>query len=88
MLIWLGVRVEHASLFSGDNLVFVQNATNKVSLLKNKHVADSYHKSRETVVAAIVHLVKAFGENNFEGVLTNTQTLVYFSHLVGAILHG
>jgi hypothetical protein len=41
------VKVEHASYVFGDNLGLIQNVTIKDSLLKKKHVAISYHKTRK-----------------------------------------
>jgi regulator of RNase E activity RraA len=48
MLRCLGVSVEHASILYGDNQGVIQNATIAESLLKKKHVAIAYHKTRES----------------------------------------
>jgi hypothetical protein len=88
MLRCLGVKVEHASLVCGDNMGVIQNVTLKDSLLKKKHVAISYHKSRECVAAGIAHPVKTKGKNNFADILTKGQTHKDFSTLVGAIMWG
>ena len=58
MMRCLGVKVEIASLLCGDNLGVVQNSTIKASLQKKKHVAISYHKTREAAAAGIVHPIK------------------------------
>ena len=46
MLRALGIKVTNASFLCRDNLGVIQNATIKDSLLKKKHVAISYHKTR------------------------------------------
>ena len=61
-----------------DNLSVVQNSTIKVSLLKKKHVATSYHKIREAVATGIVHLIKTDGTINYENVLIKSQDLKTF----------
>jgi hypothetical protein len=88
MLRCLGVKVEHASVVCGDNLGVVQNICLKDSLLKKKHVAISYHKSRESVAAGIAHPVKTKGTHNFADVMTKAQTHKTFCILVGAIMWG
>ena len=58
MLRCLGVKVDTASLICGDNKGVVQNCTISDSLLKKKHVAIAYHKTRESAAAGIVHPIK------------------------------
>ena len=70
MLRALGVRVEHPSFMLGDNLGVVQNATIKESLLKKKHVALSYNKTREATAAGIVHPAHISGDYNYADTLT------------------
>ena len=55
MLRCLGVTVSRASLVCGDNLGVIQNCTLSESLLKKKHVAIAYHKSREAAAAGMIH---------------------------------
>ena len=88
MLRCLGVKVEHASLICGDNKGVVQNATISESLLKKKHVAISYHKTREAAAAGICHPIKTKGTDNFADVLTKAQTLKAFCVLVGGFMFG
>ena len=88
MLRCLGVKVEHASFVCGDNLGVIQNVSIKDSLLKKKHVAISYHKSRECIAAGIAHPMKTKGKHNFADVFTKGQTHKDFSTLVGAMMWG
>jgi hypothetical protein len=88
MLRCLGVRVNHASLICGDNLGVIQNSTISDSLLKKKHVAIAYHKTREAAAAGIVHPIKTDGVDNYADVLTKSQTIKTFARLVCAIMHG
>jgi hypothetical protein len=66
----------------------VQNATISESLLKKKHVAISYNKTREAAAAGIAHPIKTGGVDNFADVLTKAQTLKCFSTLVEGFMHG
>ena len=52
----------------------IQNVLIKDSLLKKKHVAISYHKSRECIAAGIAHPMKTKGKHNFADVFTKGQT--------------
>ena len=88
MLRCLGVKVEHASFVCGDNLGVIQNVSIKDSLLKKKHVAISYHKSRECIAAGIAHPMKTKGKHNFADVFTKAQTHKDFSTLIGAMMWG
>jgi hypothetical protein len=88
MLRCLGVKVTHASMVCGDNMGVVQNSTISESLLKKKHVAISYHKTREAAAAGIAHPIKTGGADNFADVLTKAQTLKLFCLLVGGFMHG
>ena len=53
MLRCLGVYVEHTTRIYGDNAGVILNATIPSSLLKKKHVALSYHMTREAVASGI-----------------------------------
>ncbi len=70
----MGVKVEHASYVFGDNLGVIQNVTIKDSLLKKKHVAISYHKTREATAADITHPIKILGILNYADCLTRSLT--------------
>ena len=88
MMRCLGVKVEIASLLCGDNLGVIQNSTIKVSLLKKKHVAISYHKTREASAAGIVHPIKTCGTINYSDVLTKSQDLKTFKTITGSYMYG
>jgi hypothetical protein len=88
MLRCLGVKVEHASMICGDNLGVIQNATIAESLLKKKHVAIAYHKTREAAAAGICHPIKTGGVDNFADTLTKAQTIKTFCTLVGGFMFG
>ena len=88
MLRALGVKVEMPSPMFGDNLGVVQNVSVKDSLLKKKHIALSYHKTREAVAARVVHPIHMYGDFNFSDTLTKAQTQKVFSRLVSGVFHG
>ena len=80
----MGVKVEHASYVFGDNLGVIQNVTIKDSLLKKKHVAISYHKTREATAAGITHHVKILGTRNYADCLTKSLT----EKILGGLTNG
>ena len=88
MLRCLGVRVNTASLVCGDNKGVVQNCTIPDSLLKKKHVAIAYHKTRESAAAGIVHPIKIAGINNFADLFTKALTGKTFWRLYGKLTRG
>ena len=88
MLRALGVKVESTTMMHGDNLGVVQNATIKDSLLKKKHVALSYNKTREATAAGIILPVHINGDWNYADTLTKSQTRKTFARLVQGIFHG
>jgi hypothetical protein len=88
MLRCLGVKVEHASLICGDNKGVIQNCTISDSLLKKKHVAIAYHKTRESAAAGITHPIKIATENNFADLLTKSLTGRPFWRLYGKLTKG
>ena len=84
----MGVKVEHASYVFGDNLGVIQNVTIKESLLKKKHVAISYHKTREATAAGITHPVKILGTRNYADCLTKSLTEKIFGGLTNGCMSG
>ena len=88
MLRYLGVRVDTASLICGDNKGVAQNCTISDSLLKKKHVAIAYHKTRESAAAGIVHPIKIAGTNNFVDLLANAPAGKTFWRLYGKLTKG
>lgn len=85
MLRCLGVKVNTATLICGDNKGVVQNCTISDSLLKKKHVAIAYHKTREAAAAGIVHPIKINTADNFADLLTKALTGKTFWRLYGAL---
>ncbi len=88
MLRCLGVKVLHDSLICGDNLGVIQNCTIKDSLLKKKHIAITYHKTREAAASGIGHPIKTPGTMNYADCLTKCQTLKCFATLIGGMMSG
>ena len=88
MLRCLGVKVRHASLICGDNMGVIQNSTIAESLLKKKHVAIAFHKTRESAAAGICHPIKTKSKDNFADILTKAVTGKTFWSLYGALTRG
>ena len=87
MLRSFGIRVEYATPVLGDNKGVLQNCTIDDSTLKKKHVAISYHKSRECAAAGIVHPLKKEVEFNFADICTKfTTTKIYHTLLDGIMM--
>jgi hypothetical protein len=88
MLQCLGVKVLHASLICGENLRVIQNCTIKDSLLKMKHIAIAYNKTREAAASGIGSPIKPPGTMNYANCLTKSQTLKYFATFIGGMISG
>ena len=88
MMRCFGVNVETASLLCGDNMGVIQNSTIKSILLKKKHVAISYHKTREAAAFGTVHSIKTDGTINYADVLTKSQYLKTFQLIMGSYFYG
>lgn len=88
MLRCLGVKVAQASLICGDNMGVIQNCTLADSLLKKKHVAIAFHKTREAAAAGICHPIKIRSEHNFGDIFTKAVAGKAFWKLYGALTSG
>ena len=88
MMRCLGVKVSRASLVCGDNLGVIQNCTLSESLLKKKHVAIAYHKSREAAAAGMIHPMKVLSKNNFADLLTKALGGQVFWSLLDRMTRG
>lgn len=86
MLRCLGVRVTKPSKILGDNRSVILNSTISSSLLKKKHVAIAYHKTREATAAGIVHPLKTKGDWNFADVCTKAQPRKTHATLVNGMM--
>jgi hypothetical protein len=83
MLQCMGVKVEHSSYVFGDNLGVIQNMTIKDSLLKKKHLAISYHKTREATAAIPLG---SLGTRNYTDCLTEALTEKIFGGLTNGCM--
>ena len=83
----LGVNVETTSLLCGDNMGVIQNSKIKSSLLKKKHVAILYHKTREAAASGTVHPIKTDVTINYADVLTKSQNLKTFQLIKGSYFY-
>ena len=88
MLRCLGVKVTAPTVILGDNKGVIQNSAIDNSLLKKKHVAIAYHKTREAAASGICQPMWTDGRYNVADVLTKAQTIKDFATLVGSVLHG
>jgi hypothetical protein len=88
MMRCLGVKVSYASLVCGDNLAVIQNCTVSDSLLKKKHVAIAYHKSREAAAAGMIHPMKVLSKDNFADLLTKAMAGPAFWSLMERLTRG
>ena len=82
MLRCLGVKVLYSSIMCGDNLGVIQNCSIPSSLLKKKHVAIAYHKTREAAASGIIHPVKTMSHDNFADLLTKALPNAAFTELL------
>ena len=66
----MGVHVSKPTNILGDNRSVIINATEQDSLLKKKHVAIAYHKTRESVAAGTVQPLNTKSQDIFSDMLT------------------
>ena len=88
MLRCLGINVNTASAVYGDNLVVIQNANIKDSLLKNNYVVISYHKVREAVAVGIIFPIKIVSADNFADCLTKFLPIANHNRLINGLFYG
>ena len=86
MLRCLGVKVTQPTNILGDNRSVIINATERDSLLKKKHVAIAYHKTREAAAAKIVRPLKTHTSDNFADMLTKALGKQPFHKLCRGVL--
>ena len=65
----------------------IQNSTIKSILLEKKHVAISYHKTREAAASFTVHPIKTDGNINYADVLKKYQYLKTFQLITGSYFY-
>ena len=65
----------------------IQNITIKSSLLKKKHVAILYRKTREADASGTVHPIKTDGTMNYADVLMKSQDLKTFQLITGSYFY-
>ena len=75
-------------MICGDSMSVFHNVSESDSLLKKKHVAISYHKTREAAAAGVVHPVKVSGEHNYADLMTKSQALKCFNYLSNGFMWG
>lgn len=86
MLRCLGVKVTRPTPILGDNRSVIMNATIPSSLLKKKHVAISYHMTREATAASICRPLKTKGDWNYSDVCTKAQVRKTHAVLVNGMM--
>jgi hypothetical protein len=86
MLQCLGVKVLKPSNILEDNQSVILNSTIASSLLKKKHIAIAYHKTREAAAAGIVQPLKTKGDWNFADICTKLQTRKTHAMLIGGMM--
>ena len=70
MLRCLGCKIESPTDIFGDNLSVIQNSQNPEADLSKKHVAISFHVTREAVAAGIIRPYWLQGAHNTPDIMT------------------
>ena len=83
----LGVKVQQASNVMCDNLGVVQNSLQAGSLLKKKHVAVSYHATREAVACRAILPLKIDTHDNYADLMTKSLPKQTFWGLSKALFY-
>lgn len=86
MLRMLGVKIDGSVLLLGDNKSVVLNTTIPSSVLKKKHCAIAYHRTREAVAARIIRFCHIDSQVNVADLLTKPLPNPNFHHLVKPLL--
>ena len=82
MLRCLGVKVKSLTLLLGNNKGIIHNSTLPNSILKKKHVAISYYKTRKCATAGILYPLKTKGNRNFLDIIAKVTTeKVFYQHI-------
>ena len=91
MLRCLGVHVTRPTNVFGDNKSVIFNCERCDRLLKKKHTAIAYHKTREAAAAGIISAgiiqpIKIPSKYNYADILTKSLTRKAFSFLRNGIM--
>ena len=82
----LGVPLDGSALMLGDNKSVVLNTTVPSSVLKKKHCAIAYHRTREAIASRAVRFCHVESSKNMADILTKPLPNTLFHHLVRPIL--
>jgi hypothetical protein len=66
----MGVDIDGPCNVFCDNNAVVQNSTNPESMLKKKHAAINYHRTREAIAAGVIRVAKEDTATNIADILT------------------
>ena len=86
MLKMMGVRIDGSTLMLGDNKSVVLNTTVPSSVLKKKHCAIAYHRTREAIAARSIRFCHIESGVNIADLMTKPLPNALFHHLVKPIL--
>ena len=82
----MGVEVDGPTNVFCDNSAVVTNSTAPESVLKKKHNAIAYHRTREACAAGIIRIAKIEGEKNLADILTKLMPGPKLREMAGQIL--
>ena len=82
----MGVEVEGPTSVYCDNNSVVTSCTRTESVLKKKHCAIAYHRTREAVAASIVRICHEMGETNLADIFTKCLPGTRLRELIKYIL--
>jgi hypothetical protein len=83
---YLGVPIAGSSFMFGDNRSVIDSSTRPESTLQKRHVALSYHRTREAIAAKILHFVHIDGVNNPADLLSKHWGYQQVAGLLKAVL--
>ena len=86
MLRMMGVNIDGSALMLGDNKSVVLNTTVPSSVLKKKHCAIAYHRTREAIAARSVRFCHIESGINIADLMTKPLPNASFHHLAKPLL--
>ena len=82
----MGVPIDGPAWMAGDNQSVITSSVTPHSQLSRRHVALSWHRTREAISAKVIFFVKILGAQNPSDVMTKFQGYAEFWPLVQPLL--
>ena len=82
----MGIPIDGATSVFCDNAAVVLNSTAPESVLKKRHNAVSYHRTREACAANIIQIAHESGDTNIADLLSKLMVGPHLRDLLGYVM--